>query len=52
MSKENTEQRDAYDRSTVRRPDYERYPYSGHAEHEEWVRNGGSIVDGKRWVWL
>lgn len=35
-----------------REPDYERFPYSGYAEHEEWVRSGGSIVDGKRWVWL
>lgn len=33
-------------------PDFERYPYSGTAENEEWVKNGGSIVNGERWGWL
>jgi hypothetical protein len=32
--------------------DFERFPYSGTAEHEEWAKGGGSIVNGERWGWL
>jgi hypothetical protein len=42
----------ADDTTTRPEPDYTSYPYSGYSEHEEWVRNGGSIVDGKPWGWL